>query len=284
MKKQNLSWRSAREICIVKTLANSGHYPTRKSEKEAWFLSPLRSETQASFSVSLTKNLWYDFGIGKGGNIIDLVMAINGCSAQEARNSLQENFQFSFRPQKVLKKEDSHEIRSVKCIEHPALVQYLQLRKIPLDVAQNHCKEVWHSMNNKTYFSLGLQNDAGGWELRNRYFKCSTSPKTTSSLKKGFSRLLILEGMFDLLSLNVLDKELFSSSDITVLNSLANLKSTDNTIGLYREVILFLDNDTAGRTSTNELLSRHCNTTDGSTSYKNFKDLNNMLTHDREET
>ncbi len=59
------SCESARNVCIVKTLAKLGHFPSRTSEKEAWFLSPLRSETQASFNVSLVKNLWYDFGLEK---------------------------------------------------------------------------------------------------------------------------------------------------------------------------------------------------------------------------
>ncbi len=279
----NLSWSSARQICIVKTLANSGHYPTRKSEKEAWFLSPLRSETQASFSVSLSRNLWFDFGLGKGGNIIDLVMAINHCSAYEAVRCLQDNIQFSFSPVEIPKKSNPHLIREVKTISHPALVQYLHSRKIPLDLAQHYCKEVWHCMNNKIYFSLGLQNDANGWELRNKYYKCSTSPKTTSSFKRKFSRLLILEGMFDFLSLYVFDKELFYSSDIIVLNSLGNIRSIDNIVKSYPKVILLLDNDPAGRTAAGELLFRFPNTTDCSDLYKDFKDLNNMLTHGRME-
>ena len=77
MKKERLTCESARSICIVKTLAKLGHLPTRESEKEAWFLSPLRSETLASFIVSLNKNRWYDHGSGKGGNVIDLVVAMN---------------------------------------------------------------------------------------------------------------------------------------------------------------------------------------------------------------
>src|SRR5690606_10074444 len=101
IEQNNLSWSSARKICIVKILAKHGYYPTRKAEKEAWFLSPLRSETQASFSVSLIKNLWYDYGLGKGGNIVDLIMELNNCSPYEAVKSLQENVSFSFCPEKI---------------------------------------------------------------------------------------------------------------------------------------------------------------------------------------
>ena len=96
------SWEKARNICIVKTLAKLGHFPSRKTEKEAWFLSPLRSETQASFSVSLHKNLWYDFGMGKGGSIIDLIMEMKSCTVKEALEYLMNDMAtFSFSPLKT---------------------------------------------------------------------------------------------------------------------------------------------------------------------------------------
>src|SRR5690606_36732052 len=103
-----ISCERARNVCIVKTLAKLGHFPTRKSEKEAWFLSPLRSETQASFNVSLIKNKWYDFGTGKGRNTIDLVMLACNCTFQEALQFLSEeqiSFSFSsenFSPEKTV--------------------------------------------------------------------------------------------------------------------------------------------------------------------------------------
>ena len=50
--------------------------------------SPLRDETKASFSVSTDKNLWYDFGLGVGGDLIDLVMRIEGCSFKDAVQSI----------------------------------------------------------------------------------------------------------------------------------------------------------------------------------------------------
>ena len=279
----NLSWSSARQICIVKTLANSGHYPTRKSEKEAWFLSPLRSETQASFSVSLTKNLWYDYGLGKGGNIIDLVMAINNCSAYEAVRCLQEKIHFSFCPAKITQKKKSVQIRNVDVIKQIALVKYLNSRKIPLEVAQSFCQEVWFSLNNKIYFSIGLKNDAGGYELRNKFFKCSTSPKTISSFIRGFARLVIIEGMFDFLSLKVLNNELSSSSDIVVLNSLGNIGVIPEEWNSYSEICLLLDNDLVGKTATQKLLKKFSNAIDESQFYYDYKDLNNMLTHGRME-
>ena len=73
MKRKKINCETARDFSVIKTLEKLGHFPKRTTEKEAWFLSPFRSETQASFKVSKTKNRWYDHGEGVGGNVIDLV-------------------------------------------------------------------------------------------------------------------------------------------------------------------------------------------------------------------
>ena len=79
----------ARAFPIEKALAKLGHFPIRKSVKEAWFLSPFRPEDQASFKVSKELNRWYDHGAGKGGNVIDLVCIINGSSVKETLDWLE---------------------------------------------------------------------------------------------------------------------------------------------------------------------------------------------------
>jgi hypothetical protein len=276
---------SARSICIVETLAKLGHYPTRESEKEAWFLSPLRSETQASFNVSLKKNLWYDFGSGKGGNVIDLVMLLENCSFQDALDFLSGNsISFSFCPEIPDKKKEKEAVISIvqtQPISHPALREYLRSRGIPLAVGNTYCKEILYSLKGKKFFSLGLENQLGGWELRNKYFKGSCSPKSYTYLKNGSCRLLVTEGMFDFLSLAVLEKELMNASDVIILNSLAFLTKIQTTIPEYPQVLLYLDNDPAGDIATGELLSRFENVTDNRNSYKNFKDLNQKLNNEK---
>ena len=53
-------------------LASLGYTPTKQQGNKLWYLSPFRQESHASFKVNTERNQWYDFGIGKGGNIIDL--------------------------------------------------------------------------------------------------------------------------------------------------------------------------------------------------------------------
>ena len=286
MKRKKITCERARSICIVKTLAKLGHFPTKESEKEAWFLSVLRSETQASFKVSKQINRWYDHGIGMGGNVIDLITQMMKCSVKEALAFLDKDIAvFSFQQQprftcqfQVSKKiENKITVIKTNKIEHPALIQYLNSRKIPLKIAKKYCIEVWYQYNEKTFFAIGLKNHLGGWELRNKFFKNCCSPKWYTYLKKGKDQLIIVEGMFDLMSLAVSDKEIIDCSDIIVLNSIAFIKKITPFLNDYQKVVLFLDNDESGNKKTTYLLKNYTNAIDHSSSYKNFKDLNEKL-------
>ena len=281
---KTLSWSSARNICVVKTLAKLGHYPTRTTDKEAWFLSPLRSETQASFSVSFIKNLWFDYGLGTGGNTIDLIMTIRNCSFKEAINLLSNGqFDFSFSPPSTVaskKQNNSIYIARYTALNHPALIQYILQRGIPLSVARTYCKQVWYRINSQEYFAIGLENHLGGWELRNKYYKNSSSPKSYSFIKNSSDRLLVTEGMFDLLSLAVFKADLVENIDCIVLNSLAFIKDISYLFSKYSEVLLFLDNDSAGEKATEALLSLYDNVTDQSYFYTGYTDLNEKIKAD----
>ena len=63
-------------IQISNFLASKGYEPINRKGNKWWYLSPLHTEKTASFKVDLTKNVWYDFALGKGGNIIDLAMQL----------------------------------------------------------------------------------------------------------------------------------------------------------------------------------------------------------------
>ncbi len=279
----NKSCERARNICIVKTLAKLGHFPIKKSEKEAWFLSPLRSETQASFNVSLVKNVWYDFGMGKGGSVIDLIMEMKSYSLKEALDFLQMDSVFTCSPISVpLLPETKIEVITVEFLKHPALLNYVFSREIPVRIARMYCNEVWYRCNNRVFFAIGLENNLGGWELRNKYYKNSSSPKSYSFINHSSTRLLVTEGIFDFLSLAVLKKELVESIDCIILNSLSFFRDLHDVFTTYSEVILFLDNDPAGRKATKELLTIYDHITDVSDLYSNFKDPNEKLMSDVE--
>ncbi len=281
--KRKINCETARDFSVEKALEKLGHFPKRTTEQEAWFLSPFRSETQASFKVSKIKNRWYDHGEGVGGNVIDLVSRILKCSIKETLDYLNNGItDFSFQQQQVFNKnEDQIDITKIQELTHPVLIQYLNFRGITLIISKRYCKEVWYRYKGAQFFAIGLKNHKNGWELRNKLFKNSSSPKSYSYLKKAGTQLIILEGMFDLLSLAVLNNSLLEVSDIVVLNSIDFVKDIDKKIPKYESVHLYLDNDMAGKKATQYLIQTYNQVIDQSSIYKNYKDLNEFICNEK---
>ncbi|WP_445954992.1 toprim domain-containing protein [Yeosuana sp.] len=283
MKRKKINCETARDFSVEKALEKLGHFPKRTAEKEAWFLSPFRSETQASFKVSKTKNRWYDHGEGVGGNVIDLVCRILKCSIKEALEFLGDGIKgFSFQQQQVFNiNEIKIEVTKIQELTHPALIQYLSSRGISKTIAKTYCKEVWYRYKDAQFFAIGLNNHKNGWELRNKIYKNSSSPKSYTYIQNDNKQLIILEGLFDLLTLVTLDEGLLKSSDSIVLNSIAFIKDVESFINNYEIVLLYLDNDTAGMHATKYLLDKYTNAIDKSAIYKIYKDLNEFICNEK---
>ena len=78
-----------KQISIRAYLAEQGLHPVKNNPRYGLYLSPLREEHSPSFKVDYMQNLWYDFGLGEGGSIIDLVMRMERCNAGEAMRRLE---------------------------------------------------------------------------------------------------------------------------------------------------------------------------------------------------
>jgi DNA primase len=60
-----------------------GYNPVKVTNADHWYRSPLREENEPSFKVNRKLNLWFDHGLGKGGNLIDFGILYNNCTASE---------------------------------------------------------------------------------------------------------------------------------------------------------------------------------------------------------
>lgn len=283
MKEKRITCEKARNVCIVQTLATLGHFPSKESEKEAWFPSPFRSETQASFKVSKTLNRWYDHGEGIGGNVIDLICKLKQISVKETMEFLSDNnCSFSFQQHPVKKELPKIEITQVLPIRHPALFDYLADRGIPITLAHGYLKQVQFILNDKEYFALGLQNAKGGWELRNKFQKHCCSPKAITLITNGKQNITVVEGMFDFLSLLVIRPKWFVDSDVLVLNSLSFVSKTSSIIENYNCIYLALDNDASGEKWTQYLIKAFPRAVDKRKYFAGFKDINEkLIAHDQ---
>lgn len=67
---------TAKQIKIADFLHSLGYSPVKQQGINLWYKSPLREETEPSFKVNTERNQWYDFAIGKGGNIIALAQEL----------------------------------------------------------------------------------------------------------------------------------------------------------------------------------------------------------------
>jgi len=280
----------AKNISIADYLQSLGITPRKKQGSNLWYYSPLREETEPSFKVNLTRNEWYDFGLGRGGNILDLVMEQHGTDnvsyalqiiAGKAA-TITPSDSFSFRKHESLPAFDDIRIYP---LNNPALLQYLTERKIQTSFAVQVCKEVYFTANGKRYFAIGFENDFGGYELRNRYFQGCLSPKDITHIKNGNGTCCIFEGFMDYLSyLTMKEKhcaeqpDFAKKEDYVILNSVANLPKALDIIENYNTRYCFLDNDNAGIRAFLAIRDRcRLGTSDQSIHYSEYKDLNDCL-------
>lgn len=284
MDNNNFSLTMLKQLDIVDYLNKLGYLPTKINGSNYWFLSPLRVEKEASFKVDRKQNVWYDHGIGKGGNLIDFGILHFNCSVKEFLHKMvTEDFPFH---QQLVKSDSINEkpenkiiLKEVQPIKHLALIGYLQERKIPLEIALRYCKQVNYQLMDKHYYALGFANDSGGYELRNKYFKGSSSPKNSTLIRKENAEILtVFEGFFSFLSYQSIFKDKIPPvSDFLVLNSLSFTEKNIDRMQSYVGTKLMLDNDLAGNNATEKLLSISTIIKDGRKLYQKHKDLNEFL-------
>lgn len=271
-----------RRISIRAYLAAQGILPRWERGNRGMYLSPLREERTASFSVSYDKNLWHDFGTGEGGSIIDLVARMEGCSETEAARRLAAGEHGTLVPihAEALRTNESTlsrlTILSDHELTHPALLGYLTGRGIDPAIARTYCREVRYTIGGKEYFAIGFRNDAGGWELRNPLFKGSSTPKNITTLNNGSDTAMVFEGFIDFLSYLSLKANPTPAIDTTVLNSVVNLQKAVPFLARHRVVHAFFDNDEAGRKALARLEESlpSSEVIDQSVFYRGHKDLN----------
>ena len=268
-------------ISIRQYLENKGINPAKDRGYYGMYSSPFRKDTNPSFKVDYGKDLWHDFGTGEGGSIIDLVMKLENCSLAEAFQKLDDN-SFSFHRDNIITptiltvQEPAIKIQQIAPLTHIALFSYLKERSIDINIAKRYCSEVHYFVAEKTYFAVGFQNDAGGYELRNKYFKGSITPKNISTINNSSDSVMVFEGFMDFLSYLSMKQNPSPTIDTVILNSTANLSKAIPFIQSHRTVHTFLDNDEAGRKSLANLhnILTSSEVVDHSASYKNYKDLN----------
>lgn len=274
----------ARTIPIDVYLERRGVSPakTRQGGRELWYHSPIRDgDVTPSFKVDTGKNVWFDHGLTRGGNIIDLVREFYQCNVSQALALLestglytphfstsrsaaspapaQTRIQENRMPAGEKEKNGAFELVSNGPLKHPALLQYLELRGIDLDIARKYLSQISFAPPGGlgNYFSLGYPAGTG-FEARNAKFKgfVGTGKDITVHDKPEARLLQVFEGFMDFLTYLTLKKTPVTDGTVIVLNSTnlwrRALPYIDNP--RFEEVRLYLDNDDAGNAVTKAFL------------------------------
>ena len=273
-----------RHIALADFLARLGHEPVRRSGNELWYRAPYRNERTPSFRVNVAKQLWYDFGTGKGGDIFTLAGEfIRSGDFMEQVKFIAETANMPMPVPEVSRptfqpkpSEPAFEGVEAAPLFHSPLTDYLAERGIPYGIAFRYCCQLNYGVRGKRYFAVGFRNMGGGYELRTRFMKWCLPPKDISLIRNGSLTCNLFEGFIDFLSWKVLG--ISRGEDYLVLNSVALLERSFPYLDNYGKIRCYLDNDDAGRRTLAVLRKRYGDRIDDcSDLYAGCKDLNEYL-------
>ena len=252
------------------------------------YRSPLREETHPSFKVDTEKNLWIDYGEGRGGSIIDLCMRMEGCTLSEAIRRLGQNASdnstysslndfVSNNSQPVMAVNGTRRQIEVSDTLPAHFQEYLtKVRCINLEKAMPFLKCISYEVRGRRYQAIGFANLSGGYELRDdKTFKGTIAPKDITPIFTDRAEpVCIFEGFMDFLSFLSMKEEI--TNCCLVMNSVSNVARTIRYLNdrHLTHIRAFLDNDEAGRRAVQDFIKAGFHIEDMNIHYKDFKDLN----------
>ena len=288
MKEEDLS--RIKRYPIVEYLERKGIKLVRKTPTYAIYRSPLREETQPSFKVDTEKNLWIDYGEGRGGSIIDLCMRMEGCTLSEAIRRLGQNapvndtysFLNDFVPnnsQPMMAINGARRLIEISDTLPPYFQEYLMKERcIDLEKATPFLKCISYEVRGRHYQAIGFANLSGGYELRDdKTFKGTIAPKDITPIFTDRAEpVCIFEGFMDFLSFLSMKEEI--TNHCLVMNSVSNVARTIRYLNdrHLTHIRAFLDNDEAGRRVVQDFIKAGFHVEDMNIHYQDFKDLNDF--------
>lgn len=261
--------KTANAIPLSEILALLGHRPVPRKSRghDLWYFSPFREEKTPSFHIHSGKNVWYDFGEGKGGTVIDFVCAWLQRSREDHTvvDALRwlDNMQPGAQPAKKSRKPETAPdpkltLQRVEPLKSAFLLDYLAARGIPAAMAKRWTEEA-HLLNtesNRITRAIAFHNEDGGYELRNEFWQGCIRSKYVSVLRGKVyppQEVHLFEGFMDYLSaLAFYGAEQFEG-DVIVLNSVALVQLALNGFLYgypYKSAYTWFDNDVAGKKAT----------------------------------
>jgi len=255
----------AKAIAMTSILQILNIPPVFENEKRAKYFSPFRDEKKASFHIDKRKNVWHDFGEGEGGDTLNFVCYLLKSKGEDCNptDGLRWLGSMTFDPSAYHVPSDTTEEPSKWIItrsgplEDLALIRYLESRGISVPLTEQYLEEIYlkhaEKINNRVY-AIGFKNEAGGYELRNKFLKSSVKPKAPTFIrgkKEDRKGVHLFEGFMDFLTLVTINHAPLKG-DAIILNSVSGLKKALPYIKNYDYGVAYswFDNDAAGDKAT----------------------------------
>ena len=308
----------AKAIALPDFLAQLSFDPAYERHGVIWYRSPFRpDERTPSFKVDPVRNVWFDFGRGEGGTIIDFVQQlyatgdvsralaviaeVTGTVGRVTEGANRANTQRlpiapSVPSSGTIELARTPEIERVSAIADSELERYLLSRAIPVDLARVYLQEIHYRIGDERYRALAFENDSHGYEVRNPYFKGSLGKKDIRFLREVASAgvaartdAAVFEGVYDFLSALVWHGRDRAQGNVLVLNSVSFTRRAVEQLRAAELATIhaYMDNDRAGALAlaelrrgliTKELASASpVNVRDASAFYTGYKDVNEFV-------
>lgn len=285
----------SKKLSIIDFLDKEGIKPAKTKGSSCWYLSPFRNEHTPSFKVSKKENLWYDFAIQEGGDLVELVKRMySKTSVSDALAIIASKGTATVDKATEtaigIKEYTTAKMNDVRLfpLKNHALLSYFSSRRIDMTIGKMYCREIHYKVEQKHYYGIAFGNLSDGYEVRNPYFKGCIGHKDITMIAHTFNEwqdgCLVFEGFMDFLSFLTLVKwkdrrfVIESFCDYMIMNSVANLKRALQYLDRYTHIHCFLDNDHAGRKTAETIMGLfEYRVTNESFRYAEYKDVNDYL-------
>lgn len=273
------------------------------------FYSPFRDERTASLSINARRNVWYDHGEGRGGNVFTMAQRLLGLP-DSRKGEVWDHLAgldsgVIIEPDHVSARRDSRPpaitIDAILGTIPEFIYGYARSRGVRRSLVARYCRAVKYHVgtSRKAITAIGFPIGEDGWVLRRATDRdvplkkrCTTCAPTLlgpdGKVVGGPSHgsVIVFEGFFDFLSWLELDHRTLPMVDVCVLNSVSSTKAAlpfllSHTGG----ITTMLDSDRAGREHTaviaDAAAQRGIPTRDLSQRLGQCKDVNELLVSTR---
>jgi hypothetical protein len=280
------------QVSLVALLDCLGYQPKKRSGKELKYISMIAdSGFKPAFTVNEELGVWYDHGLGKGGNVVDFGLIYwKGLSFPDILERITANAVSqrqkpgSGLPQKPRRKRmvrvPYYHIKQVNELgSNPVITAYLKSRGI-WTIAQGKMSEVSyyiedHKKLQKRFCAVGWKNELGWWEVRNVEFKGCLGHKAMTFVPGDPAGLILFIGYISYLSW--LFDNPGNTKSVLILNSFSLVQAAIRKAREFPMVELYFDRNKAGHQATMDFIEQRPDAVDRTAAFAGYKDYNDKL-------